>query len=54
MVTATYRIGNEPMGSFGIIGPTRMHYSRVLSILEYMQLSLSEALAGILEQDRHE
>lgn len=54
VVTATYRIGNEPMGSFGIIGPTRMHYSRVLSILEYMQLSLSEALAGLLEKDRHE
>ena len=54
VVTATYRIGNEPMGSFGIIGPTRMHYGRVLSILEYMQLSLSEALAGLLEQDRLE
>lgn len=54
VVTATYRMGSEPMGSFGIIGPTRMHYSRVLSILEYMQLSLSEALAGLLEQDGHE
>jgi len=42
------------MGSLGIIGPTRMHYSRVLSILEYMQLSLSEALAGLLEQDKLE
>jgi len=51
VVTATYRIGNEPMGSLGIIGPTRMHYSRVLSILEYMQMSLSEALMGLLEQD---
>lgn len=54
VVTATYRVGNTPMGSFGIIGPTRMHYSRVLSILEYMQLSLSEALVGLLEQDRLE
>ncbi|MDL2217050.1 heat-inducible transcriptional repressor HrcA [Christensenellaceae bacterium OttesenSCG-928-M15] len=54
VVTATYRIGNEPMGSFGILGPTRMHYSRVLSILEYMQLSLSEALAGLIEEDRRE
>ncbi len=54
VITATYRIGNEPMGSLGIIGPTRMHYSRVLSILEYMQLSLSEALAGLLDQDKLE
>lgn len=51
IVTATYRIGNEPMGSFGILGPTRMQYSRVLAILEYMQLSLSEALASLIEQD---
>lgn len=52
VVTATYRIGNEPMGSFGIIGPTRMHYSRVLSILEYIQLCLSEALAGLIESEK--
>lgn len=52
VITATYRIGNEPMGSFGVIGPTRMHYSRVLSILEYMQLSLSEALASLIEKDK--
>lgn len=51
IVTATYRIGNEPMGSFGILGPTRMQYGRVLAILDYMQLSLSEALAGLLDEE---
>ncbi|MDR1619150.1 MAG: heat-inducible transcriptional repressor HrcA [Clostridiales bacterium] len=51
IVTATYRMGSEPMGSFGVIGPTRMHYNRMLSILEYMRLSLSEALAGLIERD---
>lgn len=54
IVTATYRIGNEPMGSFGILGPMRMHYNHVLAILEYMQLSLSEALAGLMEQGKPE
>ncbi|MDL2258381.1 heat-inducible transcriptional repressor HrcA [Eubacteriales bacterium OttesenSCG-928-K08] len=54
IVTATYRIGSQPMGTFGILGPTRMHYGRVISILEYMQLSLSEALLGLIEQDRPE
>ncbi len=52
IVTATYRLGNEPIGSFGVIGPTRMHYSRVLSILEYIQLSLTEALTDFIEHDQ--
>lgn len=51
VVTATYRIGNEPVGSLGVIGPTRMHYSHVLAILDYMQLSLGEALQGFMERD---
>ena len=51
IVTATYKIGRDPVGTFGILGPTRMNYSRVLAILEYMQLSLSETLIGMIEQD---
>ncbi len=49
IVTATYRIGDEPLGSFGIIGPTRMNYSKVISVLEYMRMSLSQMLSA--EQD---
>ena len=44
IVTATYQVGDEPLGSFGIIGPTRMNYSKVISVLEYMRMSLSEML----------
>ena len=51
VVTATCRIGGEPMGTFGIIGPTRMQYGRVLSALEYMRLSLSELFAKNFEED---
>lgn len=51
VVTATYKIGDMPVGSFGIIGPTRMDYSRVLSVLECMRLSLGEILNSILEED---
>lgn len=51
VVTATYKVGDDPMGTFGIIGPTRMHYARVLSILEFMRMSLSEALLGIMDDD---
>ena len=51
VVTATYRIGNMPLGSMGIIGPTRMDYTRVLAILRYMRRSLSEVLTNMFEED---
>ena len=53
VVTATYRVGDEPMGTFGIIGPTRMHYGKVLSVIEYMQKSFQAMLGNYLEEDRH-
>ena len=49
--TATYRIGNMPLGSMGIIGPTRMDYTRVLAILRYMRKGLSEVLTNMFEED---
>ena len=53
VVTATYRMGDEPMGTFGIIGPTRMHYGKVLSVIEYMQKSFQAMLGNYIEEDRH-
>ncbi len=53
VVTATYRVGGEPMGSFGIIGPTRMHYGKVISVLEFMRMSLSEILGNFIEEEKH-
>jgi heat-inducible transcriptional repressor len=51
IVTATYRVGDEPMGSFGIIGPTRMNYGKVISVLEFMRRSLSEILTNDPEDE---
>lgn len=42
IVTATYSTGNGQQGTIGVIGPTRMHYSRVLSILGTMGHQLTE------------
>lgn len=53
VLTATYRVDDEPMGTFGIIGPTRMQYGKVLSVLEYMQKSFQEMLTNQLEEDKH-
>ena len=50
VVTATYRMGDSPMGSIGIIGPTRMNYGRVLSVLEYMRKGLGEILTNYIDE----
>lgn len=44
VVSATYRVGDHSKGTLGIIGPTRMNYSRVISVLEYMGRALSNVL----------
>ena len=44
IVSASYMIGGKSIGSFGVIGPRRMNYSRVIAILEYLSNSISEML----------
>ncbi|MBE5793792.1 MAG: heat-inducible transcription repressor HrcA [Clostridiales bacterium] len=44
LVTATYRLGDNNHGTIGVIGPTRMHYGQVLSILNAMGQQLSTLL----------
>lgn len=46
LVTATYRIGDDNVGTIGIIGPTRMNYGKVIAVLDYMGKSLSDMLSG--------
>ena len=45
IVTASYRVGNHSDGTLGIIGPTRMNYNRVISVLEFMGRALSDVLS---------
>ena len=52
VVTATYKIGSNPIGSFGVIGPTRMDYARVLAMLGQIGRSLSEVLTNMFEEER--
>ncbi len=50
VVTASYRFGGESTGSVGIIGPTRMDYAKVASILQYMRTCLGDILRDRLEE----
>jgi heat-inducible transcriptional repressor len=45
LVTSEYRIKGKPVGAIGILGPTRMDYSRMVSIAEYISDKLSEILS---------
>lgn len=44
VVSATYFIGARPVGSVGLLGPTRMNYARVTQILDYVSNSLTRVM----------
>jgi len=46
VVSSSYRVGNIT-GTIGIIGPTRMPYSKLVSIVEYTARSITEVLSGM-------
>ncbi|MDR1134648.1 MAG: heat-inducible transcriptional repressor HrcA [Clostridiales Family XIII bacterium] len=43
LITATYHINGKQVGKLGVIGPTRMNYDKVTSVIEYMTDNLSKA-----------
>ena len=51
MVTATYRVNDMPLGTFGVIGPTRMDNNRVINVLQGVQQNLSMILQSFLKED---
>ncbi len=46
VVTSTYKVGTIT-GTIGVIGPTRMPYSKLVSVVEYTARSITEVLAGL-------
>jgi heat-inducible transcriptional repressor len=46
MVTARYEISGRLVGTVGVLGPTRMDYSRVVSVLERITRHLNDSLSG--------
>jgi heat-inducible transcriptional repressor len=49
LITASYSIGDEQIGTVAILGPTRMPYSRVISLLELISSNLSNALTKLYQ-----
>ena len=50
LITATYAIGEEQVGTIAILGPTRMEYSRVISLLDFISKDMSVALTRLYHQ----
>lgn len=50
IITASYTIGGKHMGTVGILGPTRMEYRRVISILDYISKDLTKVLTDLYQR----
>ena len=42
IITFKHKVGDKDMGTIGIIGPKRMNYSKVISIMKYISKKLNE------------
>ena len=42
-MTATYHINGKQVGKIGVIGPTRMKYGEVTSVMEFLSENISQA-----------
>lgn len=44
MITATYQVGDYMKGTIGVLGPTRMEYSKVITIVDHLSKNLNHSL----------
>lgn len=51
LITATYSVGAEQLGSIAILGPTRMEYSRVISLLSFISNDLTSVLTKLYQNE---
>lgn len=48
LITATYNLGSVVVGTIGVIGPTRMEYSKVLAAMNYMRKKANEEIRKLI------
>ncbi|RKD23985.1 heat-inducible transcriptional repressor HrcA [Ammoniphilus oxalaticus] len=44
IISATFHLDGTPIGSIGILGPTRMEYGKVIGVVDFIAKDLSQAL----------
>ncbi|MGI5891596.1 MAG: heat-inducible transcriptional repressor HrcA [Bacillota bacterium] len=45
IVVTSYNVGKERIGAIGVLGPTRMSYSKTISLMEFIAAEISETLS---------
>jgi len=48
LITATYKINGKPIGTFGVVGPTRMNYDYVVSVLNFIREELNAHISRMI------
>ncbi|NLJ40728.1 MAG: heat-inducible transcription repressor HrcA [Clostridiales bacterium] len=51
IVTTAYSVGGHVLGTLGIIGPTRMEYSKAVSVMDFMGKTLSRYLTQLFVKE---
>lgn len=51
IVLTSYKIGDSAKGTLGIIGPTRMEYSKVISSIHYIRKKIDQEISKLLGGD---
>ncbi len=54
VITATYKMGENTRGTIGIVGPTRMDYSQVISVLNGMVRNIENVLRNLSDGNNKE
>lgn len=49
IVTTSYYLDGKPVGTVGILGPTRLEYGKVITVLNYLAVALSRILTDRFE-----
>ena len=50
LITATYSVGEDQVGTLAILGPTRMEYSRVITLLSTFSNDLTTLLTRLYQK----
>ncbi|MCI6057902.1 heat-inducible transcriptional repressor HrcA [Anaerotignum sp.] len=53
VITATYKMSDETRGTIGIVGPTRMDYSQVVSVLNGMVANMEKVLKNLSKGNKN-
>ncbi|MDD3393296.1 MAG: heat-inducible transcriptional repressor HrcA [Anaerotignum sp.] len=52
VITATYKLSDDTRGTIGIVGPTRMDYSQVISVLNGMVKNIEKVFKNLTDNNK--